>query len=58
MEMEMKCIKCGAKQEKDKEQSNKNWASYNCKAKCKCGGKFGMYLDGELVGGGPKKWSR
>jgi len=50
MKIEMKCIKCGTKQEKVKEKSNSNWEHYDCKTKCECGGKFGMYLDGELIG--------
>jgi len=50
MKIERKCIKCGIKQEKVKEKSNTNWEYYDCKVKCKCGGSFGMYLDGKLIG--------
>ena len=49
--IEKKCIKCGTKQEKDKRKSNENWKVYNTNAKCKCGGEFGLYIDGKLVGG-------
>ena len=51
MKIERKCIKCGAKQEKDKSKSNGNWKVYDNKTKCKCGGEFGLYLDDRLVGG-------
>lgn len=49
--IEKKCIKCGTKQEKDKGRSNDNWAVYDCKTKCKCGGEFGLYVDNKLIGG-------
>lgn len=51
MKIERKCIRCGAKQEKDKSKSNGNWKVYDNKVKCKCGGEFGLYLDDRLVGG-------
>nr|DAT54022.1 MAG TPA: cysteine-rich protein [Caudoviricetes sp.] len=51
MKIENKCIKCGAKQEKDKKKSNENWEVYDNKAKCKCGGEYGLYVDGRLIGG-------
>jgi hypothetical protein len=51
MKIERKCIKCGAKQEKDKKKSNDNWAVYDNKAKCKCGGEYGLYIGDKLIGG-------
>ena len=51
MKIEKKCVKCGSKQEKDKKKSNENWEVYDNKAKCKCGGKYELYVDGRLIGG-------
>ena len=51
MKIEKKCIKCGTRQKGDKSKSTPGWTTYDNKAKCKCGGKFGTYLDGKLIGG-------
>lgn len=51
MKIERKCIKCGAKQERDEKKSNENWEVYDNKVKCKCGGEYGLYIDDRLVGG-------
>lgn len=51
MKIERKCIRCGEKQGKDKKRSTKEWDVYDNKAKCKCGGEFGLYVDGRLIGG-------
>ena len=51
IKVEKKCIQCGTKQEKDEKKSNNNWSVYDNKAKCKCGGEFGLYIDDKLVGG-------
>lgn len=50
MKIERKCIKCGAKQERDENKSNENWNVYDNKVKCKCGGEFGLYIDDRLIG--------
>lgn len=52
MEIERKCVKCGAKQEQDKGKSNERWAVYDNKVKCKCGGEFKLYIKGRPIGGG------
>lgn len=49
--IEKKCIECGAKQEEDKVKSNGNWAVYDNKEKCKCGGNYGLFIDDQLVRG-------
>ena len=48
-EFEMKCEKCGKPQRKSK-KSNQNWAVFDSNAKCECGGKFAMYIDGKKIG--------
>lgn len=48
--IEFKCENCGKSQKKNEQQSNKNWAVFDCKQKCECGGKFVMYMDGQKVG--------
>lgn len=48
--IEFKCENCGKPQQKNEQQSNKNWAVFDCKQKCECGGKFVMYMDGQKVG--------
>ncbi len=50
--IEFKCTECGKPQQKNKNKSNENWNVYDCNQKCSCGGEFGMYMDGQLVGGG------
>ena len=49
LELEMKCEKCGKPQKKSK-KSNQNWAVFDSNAKCECGGKFVMYIDGKKIG--------
>ena len=49
MKIERKCMKCGAKQENDKTKSNENWKVYDNNAKCKCGGEYGLYVDGRNI---------
>ena len=48
--IEFKCENCGKPQQKNEEQSNKNWSVFDCKQKCECGGKFAMYINGQKVG--------
>ena len=48
--IEFKCESCEKPQPINKEQSNANWNYYDCNVKCKCGGKFVMFLNGEKVG--------
>lgn len=50
--VEMKCERCGKPQPKDENKSNENWNVFDCKAVCSCGGKFQMFIDGEMIGGG------
>lgn len=48
--IEFKCENCGKLQPKNDEKSNENWAVFDCKQQCECGGKFVMYMDGQKVG--------
>lgn len=50
IKMKSKCEKCGKPQSKNEEQSNKNFDVFDCNHKCKCGGRFVMYMNGQKVG--------
>lgn len=50
IKMESKCARCGKTQPKNEEQSNKNFDVFDCNQKCKCGGRFVMYVNGQKVG--------
>lgn len=49
--IEFKCEKCGKLQSKNEEKSNENFEVFDCKMICSCGGKFQMFIDGEMIGG-------
>lgn len=44
-EIVIKCSKCGKKQVKSKDKSNKNWDYFDTSVPCCCGGEFKMYLE-------------
>ena len=44
---EMRCNKCGRPHYKNEEKSIEQWSVYDCDAKCECGGRFVIWLDGE-----------
>ena len=48
--MEIKCEKCGKPQQKNAKKSNNSWSAFDCNQKCKCGGKFVMFIDGKRLG--------
>jgi len=48
--MELKCENCGKPQPTNKEKSTANWSVFDCNAKCECGGKYVMHIDGQKVG--------
>lgn len=50
--IENKCIKCGKKQPINKSKSTKDWAVYDCKSKCECGGAYAMFINGIPIQGG------
>lgn len=50
LKIEFKCENCGNPQPKDEKQSNENWNVFSCNQKCKCGGKFVMYVNGHKGG--------
>ena len=49
-EIEFRCEKCGALQPRNESRSSENWNVFDCKQKCKCGGNFVMYFDGDPLG--------
>jgi len=44
-----KCNKCNELQPKNEKDSNENWEVYDADKKCKCGGKFVIYLNNEKI---------
>jgi hypothetical protein len=44
---EFKCNKCGKPQPKNEEKSNENWEVHDCNAKCDCGGKYVLFINGQ-----------
>ena len=45
--IEFRCNKCHNLQDQDDKQSNENWAVFKTNEKCKCGGKYVLFVNGK-----------